>query len=180
MTSLSRVIILETKQLHTHLTTLLSTLETQSGYLSPQEVSGLQSQLLMLHMIVHITVERCCFIITLGWIFSLRIFHGIPTPTHSITKQTAFTNRTQPFGIRPPQTILRPNPPHKVRLPRLEPQSKVRRNRRTSVRRGPQRTTCNGQSGERFGGCLVEPGQTAATRLGKGQTVTISREDVRG
>ncbi|CDW97326.1 hypothetical protein [Sporisorium scitamineum] len=49
---LIRSLILETKQLHTHLTTLLSTLESQSAFLSPVEVSGLQSQLLMLHLII--------------------------------------------------------------------------------------------------------------------------------
>lgn len=50
---LIRALILETKQLHTHLTTLLSTLEAQSAYLSPTEMSALQSQMLMLHLIVN-------------------------------------------------------------------------------------------------------------------------------
>lgn len=47
---LIRSLVLETKQLHTYLTTLLGTLS--DAHLSPGSTAGLQSQLLMLHLIV--------------------------------------------------------------------------------------------------------------------------------
>ncbi|KAF6766900.1 GINS complex, subunit Psf1 [Kalmanozyma brasiliensis GHG001] len=47
---LIRLLVLETKQLHAHLTSLLTTLS--DPHLAPSEVAGLQSQLLMLHLIV--------------------------------------------------------------------------------------------------------------------------------
>lgn len=48
---LIRALILETKQLHAHLTTLLSTLEDSAQH-TAVEVAELQSQLLMLHLII--------------------------------------------------------------------------------------------------------------------------------
>ncbi|GAK68301.1 GINS complex, Psf1 component [Moesziomyces antarcticus] len=60
---LVRMLVLETKQLHTHMQSLLSLLETSTAV----EVAGLQSQLLMLHLVVQ-TNKR-----------ALLIYHNVRT-----------------------------------------------------------------------------------------------------
>ncbi|SNX86517.1 related to PSF1 - subunit of the GINS complex [Melanopsichium pennsylvanicum] len=177
---LIRSLILETKQLYTHLSTLLNTLETQSSQLSPGSISGLQSQLLMLHLIIQYNKR------------SLLIYHNVRLDiiNSHLSRQsfslpilfsrhdhlrTSLSPAEHDYLKRYSDVIQR------IKLDYLDLSSGLRLD------------ISDGQVYEQVAKDLLvtvkvnrdlkdvwlSSGQTAATSLNKGQTVTMGREEIR-
>ncbi|CDU25152.1 related to PSF1-subunit of the GINS complex [Sporisorium scitamineum] len=178
---LIRSLILETKQLHTHLTTLLSTLESQSAFLSPVEVSGLQSQLLMLHLIISYN-KRSLLIyhnVRLDLLFSRLSRHSFSLPilyTKHPHLRTTLSPAEQDHLKRYSELI------HRTKLEYLD----LSPNLRLDVSDGqvyepvPTELLVTVKINKDLDDVWLSSNQTAPTTFRKEQTVTINRADVRG
>ncbi|SJX64977.1 related to PSF1-subunit of the GINS complex [Sporisorium reilianum f. sp. reilianum] len=178
---LIRSLILETKQLHAHLTTLLSTLEHQSAHLSPVELSGLQSQLLMLHLIVSYNKR------------ALLIYHNIRLDLlfshlsrHSFALSILFARhphlRTTLSPAEQDQLKRYSDLMHRTKLQYLDLSPNLRLDvaDQQVYEPVPTELLVTVKVNRDLEEVWLSSNQTAPTTFRKDQTVTISRADVRG
>ncbi|SOV07881.1 related to PSF1 - subunit of the GINS complex [Ustilago sp. UG-2017a] len=178
---LIRALILETKQLHTHLATLFSTLETQSHQLSPADVSGLQSQLLMLHLIVQYN-KRSLLIyhnIRIDLLFSHISRHAYSLPVLFSKEphlRTALSPHEQDHLKRYSDLI------HRTKLTYLDlsPNLRLDISDHQVYEPVPTDLLVTVKVNRELNDVWLTSNQTAPTTFAKDQTLTINRGDVRG
>lgn len=179
---LIRSLILETKQLHTHLSTLLATLSSpESAYLSAAETSGLQSQLLMLHLIVSYN-KRALLIYhntRLDLLSSHLSRHSFSLPilfSKLPALRTALSPSEQDHVKRYADLVHRT----KLEYLALSPDVKLDIADTQVFEPCPTDLLVTVQVNKDLTDVWLTPTQTAPTTLKKHQTVTINRSDVRG
>ena len=178
---LIRALVLETKQLHTHLSTLLSTLELQSAYMAPVDVSGLQSQLLMLHLVVQYNKR------------ALLIYHNIRIDLltthlsrHSFSLPILFAKQPHLRTALSPheQDCLRRYSDliHRTKLAYLDlsPNLRLDISDQQVHEAVPTDLLVTVKVNKDLNDVWLSSTQTAPTTFAKDQTVTINRSDVRG
>ncbi|KAJ9474322.1 DNA replication complex GINS protein PSF1 [Pseudozyma hubeiensis] len=178
---LIRSLILETKQLHTHLTTLLSTLSSPDQPLSPSTISGLQSQLLMLHLIISYN-KRSLLIyhnIRLDLIFShlSRSSYSLPILFSNQPGLRTSLSPVEQDSLRRYSDLI-----HKTKLSYLDlsPDVKLDISDAQVFEPLPTDLLITVKVNRDVKDVWLNSNQTAPTSFRKDQTVTISRSDVRG